>query len=144
MKVASSAGDTSLCLILQAGQNRCAVPVHQIRRVVRAVPVYPLPGASPELLGLAEIEGEPVPILDLARLIQSPPGGTPSCPVHVIVEYGSEDRRERVALAADAALEIIPVAAGTVVGPPAGVVRGETVAGDQPVQVLDLSYLEDS
>jgi len=141
--VAQPSDDSVRCLVLLAGQIRCAVPVHQVRQVVRASSVFLLPGSAPELLGLAELGGEPVPVLDLARLVQAPPGGTPSCPVHVIAEVGPQGRRERIALAADAAEAIVWITVGSVVGPPSGLVRGETMAAGHPVSLLDLDALEE-
>lgn len=143
MTAKQSAAEGVRYLVLQAGQVRCAVPVHQVRRVVRAVPVYALPGSTQDLLGLAEIEGEPIPVLDLARLIQAPPGGTPACPVYIIAETGSSNRRERIALAADAAEEIVMLPPGGLAGPAAGLIQGEAVAGGQPVRVLNLAALEE-
>lgn len=130
------------CLLLQTGQVRCAIPIGQIRQVLRAAALYPLPGSSPELLGLAEVGGEPTPVLDLARLIQAPPGGIPAFPVHVVADIGTPERRERVALAADAALTITVIAPSEVAGPAAGLVQGEVMAGGHPTRLLDLEALE--
>jgi chemotaxis signal transduction protein len=109
---------------------------------MRAATLYPLPGASPELLGLAEVGGEPTPVLDLARLIQAPQGGIPAFPVHIVADIGSAGRKERVALAADAALTIAVIAPSEVAGPAAGLVQGEGMAGGHPTRLLNLEALE--
>ena len=69
-------------LLVQAGDRLCALPLARVRRVVRALPVCPLPGSAPELLGLAEFGGEPLPVLDLATLVGAPPpaGAAPPPP----------------------------------------------------------------
>ncbi|MFZ5788997.1 MAG: chemotaxis protein CheW, partial [Acidobacteriota bacterium] len=95
--------ETARCLMVRAGDHVCAVPLARVRRVMRALPIFPLPGASPELLGLAEFGGEPLPILDLARLIAAPPGATAQFPVTLVVVAGPASDREVVGLAADAA-----------------------------------------
>ena len=41
-------------LLVRAGEYACALPLAQVRRVVRSLTVHPLPGAAGELEGLAE------------------------------------------------------------------------------------------
>ncbi len=127
-------------LLIEAGEHLCAVPVHQVVRVVRALPVHPLPGAAPELLGLAEFTGEPIPVLDLARLVKAPPGARPATPVTVVAWAGPPEARELVGLAADSALEIAEIAPGEVVTR-AGSLCGEASVGGRPVRVLNLEVL---
>ncbi len=128
-------------LLVAAGDVLCAVPVNQVRRVVRALPVHPLPGAAPELLGLAEFTGEPFPVLVLGRLVNATAGARPAVPVTVVAWAGPPDARELVGLAADAALEIVEVAPSEVVPSEAGLVRGEIAVGGRAVRVLNLETL---
>ena len=125
---------------MQAGQQLCAVPLARVRRVVRALPVSPLPGAAPELLGLAEFGGEPLPVLDLALLVGAAPGASAALPVTVVVMAGSEGATELAGLAADAALDIAQVPS-----PPAAggrrLVAGEVLLAGRHVCVLDLAAL---
>jgi purine-binding chemotaxis protein CheW len=126
------------CLLVQAGEYLCAIPLRQVRRVVRSLRVSPLPGAGEELLGLAEFSGEPVPVLDLARLVEAPAGGNPEFPVTVIAGASGG---ELVGLNADAALRFVEVDPATGTGASAGVVRGEVVVDGAPVRLLDLGRL---
>ncbi|HEY8021341.1 MAG TPA: chemotaxis protein CheW, partial [Thermoanaerobaculia bacterium] len=103
-------------LLVRAGEYVCALPLHSVRRVMRALPIQPLPGAAAELRGLAEFAGEPLPILDLARLVAAPPGANPSFPVTIVAWAGPAAAREAVGLAADAALEVVDLPAGATVG----------------------------
>jgi chemotaxis signal transduction protein len=128
-------------LLVRAGGYVCALPLGSVRRVVRALPVHALPGATPELRGLAEFAGEPMPVLDLARLVKAPPGATPVQPVTVVVWAGPPDARSMVGLAADAALEMADVAPAAMVGGSGGLVRGEVGIGGEVVRVLDLEAL---
>jgi len=128
-------------LLLQVGEVLCALPLSQVRRVLRALPVHPLPGASSELLGLAEFSGEPLAVLDLARLVSAPPGAHPAFPVTVVAWAGRPDARESVGLAADAALEIVELAPATIVPSQAGIVCGETAVAAGAARVLNLETL---
>ncbi len=127
-------------LLVATGEALCAVPVHQVRQVVRALPVHPLPGAAPELLGLAEFTGEPIPVLDLARMVDAPAGARPAVPVTVVAWAGPPAARELVGLAADAAIEIVAIAR-VAAGAPGRLVRGEVAVGGRPVRVLNLETL---
>jgi len=128
-------------LLLQAGEVLCALPLNQVRRIVRALPVQPLPGAAAELLGLAEFSGEPLPVLDLAALVGAPPGAQPAFPVTVVAWAGPPAGREVVGLTADAALEIVELAPAAVVAAPAGVVAGEAPVARGAARVLNLEAL---
>lgn len=150
-------------LLVRVGGYVCALPLAAVRRVVRALTLHPLPGSAAELKGLAEYGGEPLPVLDLARLVRAPQGANPAYPVTVVVWAGPPEARELVGLAADAALELarLPASArwqqwqqadtrprggGTAVspesGPPlAGFVAGEAVVGGEVVRVVNLEAL---
>jgi chemotaxis signal transduction protein len=128
-------------LLVRAGEHACALPLAAVRRVVRALTVHPLPGAAGELEGLAEFGGEPLPVINLARLVSSPPGGNPAYPVTVVVWVGPAQSREMVGLAADAALEVVHVPAGSVVAGDGGLLLGEAVVAGEVVRVLNLEAL---
>jgi chemotaxis signal transduction protein len=128
-------------LLVRAGEYACALPLSAVRRVVRALTVHPLPGAGGELEGLAEFGGEPLPVLNLARMVNAPPGATSSYPVTVVVWVGPHDAREMLGLAADSALEVVHVAPGSVVAGDGGLLLGEAPVGGEVVRVLNLEAL---
>lgn len=72
-------------LVVRSGGHRCAIPVEAASLVSRAPVVYPLPGSAPRLLGLAQVAGEPVAVVDLHALLESDevPGGAHSLTVIV-------------------------------------------------------------
>jgi purine-binding chemotaxis protein CheW len=139
--IESETGSSRRCLLVRAGAHECALPLERVRRVVRALKVHPLPGAAPELLGLAEFAGEPLPVLDLASLIGAPPGGAGTAPVTVIVAAGRRGGTELVGLAAEAALDIAMAPADGLPGGDRGLVAGESLVEGRPVRVLDLAAL---
>jgi chemotaxis signal transduction protein len=128
-------------LLVRAGEYVCALPLVAVRRVVRALPVHPLPGSTQELKGLAEFAGEPLPILDLGRMVNSPPGATPAYPVTVVVWVGPPESHEMVGLACDAALEVVDVPPGSILAGGDGFVLGEASLGGEVVRVLHLAAL---
>ena len=128
-------------LLVRAGEYACALPLAAVRRVVRALTVHPLPGASGELEGLAEFGGEPLPVLNLGRLLNAPPGANPAYPVTVVVWVGPPEAREAVGLAADAALEVVHVPSGSVVAGDGGLLLGEAPVGGEVVRVVNLEAL---
>ena len=128
-------------LLVRAGDYACALPLAQVRRVVRSLTVHPLPGAAGELEGLAEFGGEPLPVLNLARLIRAPQGANPAYPVTVVVWVGPSDAREMIGLSADAALEVVHVAANSIVAGDGGFLQGEAPVAGEVVRVLNLEAL---
>lgn len=129
-------------LLVRAGEYACALPLAAVRRVVRALTVHPLPGAAGELEGLAEFGGEPLPVLNLARLVNASPGANPSYPVTVVIWVGPAEAREMIGFAADAALEVVHVPADSIVtGGDGGFLQGEAAVGGEVVRILNLEAL---
>jgi len=128
-------------LLVQAGEYVCALPLISVRRVVRSLTVHPLPGSGPELEGLAEFGGEPLPVLNLARMVNAAPGANPSYPVTVVVWAGPTDAREIMGLAVDAALEVADVPPSSVVAGGGGFLVGEAPVAGRVVRVLNLEAL---
>jgi chemotaxis signal transduction protein len=128
-------------LLVRAGDFVCALPLRSVRRVMRALSIHPLPGATPELRGLSEFAGEPLPILDLARLVGAPPGASPVFPVTIVAWAGPPEARETVGLSTAAALGVVEVPPGAVVSGDGGFVVGEASVDGLVVRVLDLEAL---
>jgi purine-binding chemotaxis protein CheW len=55
-------------LLCRSQSRLCALPLHHVRETMRALPRDQLPDMPPFLLGVSVIRGQPVPVLDLARL----------------------------------------------------------------------------
>lgn len=128
-------------LLVQAGEDLCVLPLARIRRIVRDLDVTPLPGTSAQLRGLAEFGGEPLPVLNLARMVNAAPGANPAYPVTIVVWAGPPEAREMMGLAADAALEVVDVPVASVVAGDGGFVLGEAPVGGKVVRVLNLEAL---
>ena len=121
-------------LVVRLGSVLAALPAAAVRRVARALPLAPLPGSSGALLGLIEFAGEPLPVLDLARLLDS--GVERSAPpsVTVIAWVGAARERELVGLAVDEALDVATLEPSEI--------PGEASRLGAPVRLVDLERLE--
>lgn len=139
--MADTEAESLRALTVRAGDRWCALPLPRVRRVVRSLKLHPLPGADEEIAGLAEIDGEPLVILSLERLIEAPPGPAGELPVALIVEAGGGPRSEVVGLLADEAGDIVGIPTAAIAGPPRGLVRGEARLERGVVKVLDLELL---
>lgn len=64
----ASEGDYT-ALLFRARTRFCALPVAQLREVMRPLPVSPLPEMPPFVLGVARIRGEAVPVADAGVLV---------------------------------------------------------------------------
>jgi purine-binding chemotaxis protein CheW len=69
-------------LLIPVGAEVHAVELALVREVVRAPRVAPVPGAPPWLLGLANLRGQVVPVVDSVRALGAEPLGEHS---HVAV-----------------------------------------------------------
>jgi chemotaxis signal transduction protein len=122
-------------LLVRLGGVTAAMPAPAVRRVVRALELHPLPGAGEGLLGLAEFAGEPLAVLDLARLLGLGEGGAAA--VTVVAWIGPQAERELVGLAVDEALAVTSLDG-------AAIAAGEALVGGAPVRLVDLERLGES
>lgn len=59
-------------LIFRLEQQRCALPLTAVERVVRAVEVTPLPNAPAIVVGVIDVEGSVLPVLNIRRRFRLP------------------------------------------------------------------------
>jgi chemotaxis protein histidine kinase CheA len=121
-------------LVLPVGADRYALELAAVREVVRAPDVTPLPGAPAAVLGVLNLRGEVVPLIDTATLL-----GIGRVDGVAFAAVAGTDHG-LAALAADG--EPTTVALGPPAGAaesPAGVAR--YTVGDALVVLLDLGEL---
>ncbi len=130
-------------LLVRSGGYRCAVPVAVAKLVARAPEVYPLPGSEPRLLGLAQIGGEPVAVVDLHAFLD-PEGGTGGGHEFTVI-VKEPAGGSSLGLAIDEAFGVIAVAdeQPRLENDPA-IVAGRGSVDDRPVLLLDPNYLFDA
>ena len=59
-------------VVFRVGEQRCALALAAVERIVRAVEVTPLPGAPHIVLGVIDVEGSLVPVLSIRRRFRLP------------------------------------------------------------------------
>lgn len=57
--------DSGQIVVFIIDEQRYGIPLSTVERVVRMVEITPLPGASEFILGVINVEGEVVPVIDL-------------------------------------------------------------------------------
>jgi len=90
-------------LVLTLGNQRYALPLHTIDRVVRMAAITPLPKAPDIILGVVNIQGRIIPIINMRRRFHLPEREI-ALTDQLIVAHTV---RRPVALVADAVLDVI-------------------------------------
>ena len=70
-------------LLLAIAERRFALPAEIVAGLADCGPIYPVPGAPPVVLGLAEWRGSVVTVLDLQPTLGAPPSDAPACLVRL-------------------------------------------------------------
>lgn len=127
-------------LLVRSGGHRCAIPVEAAKLVTKAPKIYPLNSSEPQLLGLAQIAGEPVAVVDLHALLdpEGGPGGAHNLTVIIRKPGGGSS----LGLAVEEAFGVIAVVderARREDDP--GWVAGRSSVGERPIVILDPEQL---
>jgi len=131
--------ETPRFLLVQAGGFDYLLPLHRVRRILAELRLYPFPGAAPAVAGLAEVGGEPLVVLDLARLAGAAGAGPAGPRVTVVAFVGPPGAEEVAGLRVDDVVDIVELPAEAITRVRGGVVSGEAVAAGRTAQVLDLA-----
>ena len=117
------------------GDERYALAIDDVVEVTDVTTPTAVPGAPREVLGVQNIRGEVMPLLDVAALTGSHVGGVAT--VLVVVENAGR----RAALAVDAALEVVELGDEVTVRPESAPLRSSLLLDGALVGVLDTSAL---
>jgi purine-binding chemotaxis protein CheW len=106
-----AADEAALWVVARVDEHRFALPLAAVERIVRAVAITPLPKAPPVVLGVIDVQGRVLPVLDLRRRFQRP-----SRPLRLTDQLSIvRTERRTVALLIDAAEGVIERSAGDIV-----------------------------
>lgn len=124
------------------GQDFC-LPVGAIRELRAWSLPTPLPLANPAMIGVINLRGTILPVLDLASLLALPPASPPPRrPVIMVIESGNR----RTGLVLDRVRDIVQLPLGaiepaTAIGDPTGCLAGFALMGGAPLRILDPARL---
>ena len=131
-------------LIFEAASRSYAVRIAEVREIRGWTPVTPLPRADECVLGVVNLRGTVLPVIDLARRLGH--DATPSDPRNVVVVLQFEDAHVGILVAAVSDIHL--ESDDAVVPPPAvetdpqtSTVSGLLIDDDTMIQVLDLAAL---
>lgn len=123
-------------LLVALGGERYALPVDNVVEVGTVTDTAPLPGAPPGVVGLQNIRGEVVPLVDLAALVGA--AESSGADARVVVDDG----RCRAALAVERLLDVASLERGEERAE-AAPLRSSVLVDGALVGVLDMSVLLD-
>lgn len=96
-----------------------AIELLRIREIIEHVPVTRVPGMPPAVLGVINLRGRVVPVVDLAVKLGLGPRPITRWSCFVIVEALLDGERTPLGLLADAVSEVLDLAPGDIEPPPA-------------------------
>ncbi len=99
-------------LLVRCGTGACLLPIRHVRELVPPGPLFPLPGAPPEVLGLLNLRGEVLTVLCLERLLAACAPIAPIAPVPESASGRGEDGPSPSGDARPAALVAVAEARG--------------------------------
>jgi purine-binding chemotaxis protein CheW len=127
---------TTTVVRVELGGESYALPVEQVLEVTPFEEVAPVPGASPALLGVRNLRGQVLPVVDLGGLLELPSAGRGRI---VVTEAGG--RRAGLAVGSVAGVESLPEAREPADSP---YLRGAALVDGQLVGMLELELVLDS
>jgi len=116
---------STLSLVVGVGSRTCALAASYVLETMRPLPVEPLAGMPPFVLGLSIIRGGPVPVIHLGRLLG---GGEAADAVSRFVTLRLGDRK--LALAVRSVLGLRELDLGSLVELP-------TILGDESARTVE-------
>ncbi len=125
-----------------------AAPVEKVQEILEMRPVARLPQAPPNLLGMTDVRGEGIPVLDLRLTLGLPEADDTENTRIVVLKVSGRDATTTLGLRTDRVFEVTVLDSDTLEAPPtvSGNWRGHSVAGigrrnGSFVTVLDLDRL---
>jgi len=133
---------------IRLGDQDYAVDIMSIREVITPLPITRVPGAPAFVEGVVDLRGRVLPVIDLRRRLELPPGAPTRHNRYVIATVAGWT----AALVVDAVGEVVRVAASQVLPAPPLAPGGEKVGenrifqgiyrqGERALVVLDLARL---
>ena len=136
---------TSRWLRLRCGAQAYALELLKVQEVVLPVPLLPLRGTSPAMLGIMNLRGQVVPVMDLGLHLGSSAAGNDANTRIVVLEENGETMGLRVSAVEDVAnltdSQIEPPDTARICQISNDLSRGVARCGAQPMILLDATQL---
>lgn len=118
-------------LTLGVAEELFAAPVDKVQEILDARQIARLPQAPVNLLGMIDVRGQGIPVLDLRLTLGLEPAPDTENTRIVVLHLNARDRAVTVGLRTDRVFEVTVLDSGDLDPPPqvAGSWTGETIAG---------------
>lgn len=122
----------SIHVRFRLGDESLALPVTQVLEVAELGTIAPVPGAPPAVLGVRNLRGQVLPVIDVAALI-----GTRRGTVRAAKLVIAEGAGRRAGLAIDRVTDVSELT-GSVQQADSPFLSGSTMAGEELVGIVDV------
>ncbi len=129
--------DLNQLVVFTLDEQRYALPLHDVERIVRAVEITRLPKAPETVLGVINVQGEIVPVVNIRSHIGLP-GKEMSLNDQLIIAHTA---KQSVVLLADAVDGVVEVLQSQKVLPCTECVKGIVKLDDRVLLILDLDSI---
>jgi purine-binding chemotaxis protein CheW len=123
-----------------------AVPILQVQEIIGLTKTTVIPNTPPHVLGVVNLRGNVVPVLDLSQKFGMGPTQRSRTTVNIVVNVA----QRTLGLVVDAVSDVVDLAAGSVQPPPAfdctvdvSFLEGVAHADDRMLLILDLDRMID-
>jgi len=128
-----------LLLFRLGGSQRFGINVFKVQEVIRCPPLTSVPHAHPVVLGIANMRGKTLAIMDLSRAIGAAPAGDPRDKFVIVTEYN----RKVQGFLVNSVDRIVNMHWEEMLPPPRGAAEGSymtavTQVDDELVQIIDV------
>jgi len=133
---AAAAAPPAQFLSFMLGQDMFAIGILAIREILEYHGVTPVPGLPSCILGVINLRGTAVPVLDLARRLEREPSPLSKRTCIIVVEVYSDDGAFVIGIMVDAVNAVLDIAASEIEPAPkfGSSVRAELLQGIGKVQ----------
>jgi purine-binding chemotaxis protein CheW len=134
--------DTQHYVIFEIHHQRFALPLNAVRRIARSVSITPLPNAPESVLGVINVQGSVIPVVDIRRKFNLP---EPDLRLDDHLIIGSTSKRT-VALLVDLVHDIFEVESSHIIQDPnlgggRGSIEGAIITDKNIILIHDLERI---
>ncbi len=128
-----------LLLFRLGGRQRFGINVFKVQEVIQCPPLTVLPHSHPVVLGIANMRGKTIAVMDLSRAIGAAPLGDPRGKFVIVTEYN----RQIQGFLVDSVDRIVNMNWEEILPPPKGAVQGTyltavTQVDDELIEIIDV------